>query len=354
MLLAVVGLAVLVGISSAAPAFDLANATAELEAFETQFSTEYYIKYADDHVEIPIFSVAAYVVMVFYVPGLLPEKFNPTYMSIMRKVWAMWNLLLSVFSIIGVSRTVPYLIRSVYDYGFVFTLCEHPTRWWGAEGNATGTWITLFIFSKFPELLDTVFLVLLKKPVIFLHWFHHLTVLLYCWHALANWTACGIWFASMNFSVHSIMYGYYFFQIMGFKAVSVFAPLITTVQLVQMIAGMAITYLTAAQHWSGVPWTSVGALGASNERKAMCSIHPANYKMGLAMYTSYFVLFAVLFYNLYVDPKGKHAKSRSKSDSKKSMTRSASSSAVCGVEDGAGFFHPKTQSGTVPVAEKRD
>ena len=39
-----------------------------------------------------------------------------------------------------------------------------------------GLWVGLFIFSKIPELLDTVFLVLQKKRVIFLHWFHHVTV----------------------------------------------------------------------------------------------------------------------------------------------------------------------------------
>jgi hypothetical protein len=294
--------------------------------------------------------------MVFYVPGLLPEKFGPTWMFVLRKLWALWNLLLSVFSIIGVTRTVPYLLTTVQNHGFVYTLCENPINWWGKAGNPCGVWIVLFIFSKFPELLDTVFLVLLKKPVIFLHWFHHLTVLLYCWHALANYTSAGIWFATMNFSVHSVMYGYYFFQIIGVKAVSVFAPFITTVQIVQMIAGMAITYLTAAQHWSGVPWQSEGAIGGPmNQAKAMCSIHPANYKMGLAMYSSYFVLFAILFYNLYLSPKGKHAKrkpSGEKSVSGSSMTRSSSSNQVCGVEDGAGFFHPKTSSGTVPTNKK--
>ena len=52
------------------------------------------------------------------------------------------------------------------------------------------------VYSPLPPdvlFVDTVFLVLQKKPVIFLHWFHHVTVLLYCWHAFANWTASGLW-----------------------------------------------------------------------------------------------------------------------------------------------------------------
>ena len=43
------------------------------------------------------------------------------------------------------------------------------------------------------------------QQVIFLHWFHHATVMLYCWHAYHNRVAPGLWFAAMNFLVHSIM-----------------------------------------------------------------------------------------------------------------------------------------------------
>lgn len=38
-----------------------------------------------------------------------------------------------------------------------------------------------FALSKPIELLDTLFLILRKRPVIFLHWYHHVTVLLYTW-----------------------------------------------------------------------------------------------------------------------------------------------------------------------------
>ncbi len=75
----------------------------------------------------------------------------------------------------------------------------------------------LFCLSKIPELLDTVFLVLRKKPVIFLHWYHHIVTLLYCWWGWSSQTGSGGVFAYMNLFVHSIMYSYYGVMATGFR-----------------------------------------------------------------------------------------------------------------------------------------
>ena len=64
-------------------------------------------------------------------------------------------------------------------------------------------------------------MILRNREVIFLHWFHHATVLLYCWHAFHNSIAPGIWFAAMNYVVHSIMYLYYFLAATGYRKVGV-------------------------------------------------------------------------------------------------------------------------------------
>ena len=117
--------------------------------------------------------------------------------GIMRMQWgspdglvralAGWNLLLAVFSFMGALRTVPHLIYLAVTRGVYGSIC------WPAEPSygcgAVGFWTMLFIFSKVPELVDTVFIVLRKKPLIFLHWYHHVTVLLYCWHSYASLTS---------------------------------------------------------------------------------------------------------------------------------------------------------------------
>jgi hypothetical protein len=119
--------------------------------------------------------------------------------------------------------------------------------------GAAGLWMMCFIYSKFFELMDTVFLVFSGRPVIFLHWFHHVTVLLYCWLSYGQRASTGIWFAAMNYSVHSIMYFYYFLMIFRSirPAVRVFAPLITTIQLSQMVGGIVVCVIAAKRLLEG-------------------------------------------------------------------------------------------------------
>ena len=169
-----------------------------------------------------------------------------------------------------------------------------------------GLLLQLFIFSKFPELLDTAFLVLQKKKVIFLHWFHHCTVLLYCWHAFHHRIAPGLWFAAMNFSVHSVMYTYYFLScsVVGLRwLVRPFAPFVTFIQIAQMFIGIAVTVTAALRH---------------SEDPQSCATDAANWKLGLGMYTSYFLLFIVLFLNLYCTKGRGH---RAKEDKQKQLVR---------------------------------
>ena len=104
-----------------------------------------------------------------------------------------WNALLSIVSILGFGMLVQRL-------GHVSFL-ESLTQFDFTEGWSGGV-VCLFNVSKLFELVDTVFLILRKKPVGFLHVFHHITVASYCWYTLWYPTTLGYWFALMNLFVH--------------------------------------------------------------------------------------------------------------------------------------------------------
>jgi len=275
----------------------------EIWRYETDFKGQAWIDWVRDHAEVPVLTSCLYLSFVFYVPDLLKGS-QPLKL---RSAFAAWNLTLCAFSVVGSVHTLPTLLENLFKHGFLYTVCRDPEDWY--LNGPTGLWVGLFIFSKIPELLDTAFLVMQQKRVIFLHWFHHATVMLYCWHAYHTRVAPGLWFAAMNFLVHSIMYLYYGAMACKLNWLATpFAPMITTVQILQMAVGSAVTVTSAIEHRRG--------------GDAACKVDPANYKLGLTMYGSYLCLFSMLFLNKYFGAARKPG--------------GAKTDKICGVEIGRG------------------
>ena len=203
--------------------------------------------------------------------------------------------------------------------------------------NGSGAFcVATFMYLKTPELLDTLFLILQDKPVSFLHWYHHLVTSIYVWITAYKPIPSGIFFCAMNYFVHSIMYFYYFLVMMGLrKKIRPFAPVITLLQVSQMFIGMYITVYTYFQYWlgpqfqhtlfyrvcevllngynivsynakslyaTGTPASHVPAFDMSDHFWG-CDSDTTNMRMGMMMYGSYCVLFAVLFKELYLDKR---------------------------------------------------
>ncbi|GMT23477.1 hypothetical protein PFISCL1PPCAC_14774, partial [Pristionchus fissidentatus] len=225
-----------------------------------------------------------YVVVIFggrrLMQNLKPFSLNTPLM--------LWNAALATFSIMGFLRMTPEWVWS-----------------WSAEGNSlkssicgasysmevSGFWTNLFILSKVPELVDTVFIVLRKRPLLFLHWYHHITVLVYCWHSYQEHTGAGRWFIWMNYGVHAVMYSYYAARCLKIRTPKFLAMFITILQISQMVVGVTIS-------------VAVYRIKSSGES---CQQSWENLLLGSTIYFSYFILFCNFFYHTYLKKSNRYA-----------------------------------------------
>lgn len=224
---------------------------------------------------IPIIATGLYLCLCFYGPHFMKDK--PAYD--LGQPLCYWNLFLSLFSFWGAIRTVPHIAFRIMNYSFERNVCEAPETAFG--GGACGLAVQLFIISKIPELFDTLFIVLRKKDLIFLHWYHHVTVLLYCWNAYVTESAAGIWFVSMNYTVHAIMYFYYYMGVIKRVPKDFPAWIITGLQISQMIVGTTIVGASFYYYFAGGEIYKPGT----------CNNIPENLVAGGVIYGSYLYLF---------------------------------------------------------------
>lgn len=73
------------------------------------------------------------------------------------------------------------------------------------------------------------------QKLIFLHPFHHSTVLLYCWYSYAFPSNVGMHFVAMNYAEHALMYGYFFLSAIGAWPRWLPPSIITLGQIAQVI-----------------------------------------------------------------------------------------------------------------------
>ena len=218
-----------------------------------------------------------YIIFIFSVKFYMQNK--PRYE--LRLPLIFWNVFLATFSIMGTIRTWPEFFYSISQKGIVYSVCDASYAY-----GVTGFWAFMFIMSKLPELIDSVFIVFRKQQLIFLHWYHHATVLIYCWYSYSDFSASGRWFMTMNYLVHSIMYSYYACKALKIRVPIFISKLITTSQLVQMVFGCYVNWV-AYQTKKYSPQTE-------------CNISNENIFSSFLMYFSYFVLFFHFFFDAYV------------------------------------------------------
>lgn len=139
-----------------------------------------------------------------------------------------------------------------------------------------------FPFLEHRELIDTFFIVMHKKNLMLLHWYHHVTVLLCTWHTYVSHAPAGLIYSTINYGVHSIMYFYYFLMAIRMKPKWFNPKWITIAQITQMVVGSMV---------------SIASFAAI--QKPGCWAKFENNTSILIMYISYFFLFVQFFLRRY-------------------------------------------------------
>lgn len=245
--------------------------------FESDFIHQETLTWMSQNWTMGFYYVGVYMIFIFGGQHLMHDRARFE----LRGLLSLWNTALAIFSIMGAIRTGPELIHILTNHGLYHSVCV-PS--FVVQDRVSGFWTWMFVLSKLPELGDTIFVVLRKQPLIFLHWYHHITVLLYSWFSYTETCASARWFIVMNYHVHAIMYSYYALRAMGYSPPRRIAMVITSLQLLQMVIGCAV---------------NVWAQQLLNDHRE-CKVSYVNIKLSLAMYFSYFVLFARFFHKTYL------------------------------------------------------
>jgi GNS1/SUR4 family len=119
---------------------------------------------------IPPVTIAGYLVAIFALQALM-TKFDIKPLNL-KYTLAAHNFFLAAWSFVMCAGTLAVVGRGFMEHGrsLLAPYC-------GVDGSAMNThivfWARMFYLSKFYELLDTVFLVLRRRDLTFLHVYHH-------------------------------------------------------------------------------------------------------------------------------------------------------------------------------------
>ncbi|KHN79186.1 Putative fatty acid elongation protein 3 [Toxocara canis] len=232
----------------------------------------------------------AYVIAIFSIQYIMRER---KAFDLQRALYV-WNAMLAIFSIAGFIRLTPTFIGQFRERGFISTFTEVGPCF---TDNVAGYWTFLWVVSKIPELIDTIFIVLRKRPLMLMHWYHHACTGYFSFVAYASGNAFMIWIVWLNFFIHSFMYSYYMLRSMRIRVPPQVAQIITGAQIVQFLITQAIMAYLAI----------------------LCMTTNANYDvtlkaflLGAFMEITYTMLWVQFYYVSYIDNGGKKYKDHQK------------------------------------------
>lgn len=145
-----------------------------------EWDQDYWLEWHKQNWTISIPIAIAYLISVYCGTQFMKNRkpYN------LRVPLGLWSGMLGVFSILGSYYFLPEIISKLYNDGFHKAACDNSFK---SNSNFL-FWSWLFTWSKVLEFGDTMFIILRKQKLTFLHWYHHaMTVICVFAYSTGKW-----------------------------------------------------------------------------------------------------------------------------------------------------------------------
>ncbi|KAF9195300.1 hypothetical protein BGZ51_002815 [Haplosporangium sp. Z 767] len=226
----------------------------------------------------------------------------------LKHIFILHNFLLTLASgallLLFIENLVPILAR----HGVFYAICDD-----GAWTQRLELLYYLNYLVKYWELADTVFLVLKKKPLEFLHYYHHSMTMILCFIQLGGNTSVSWVPITLNLTVHVFMYYYYMRSAAGVRIW--WKQYLTTLQIIQFVLDLGFIYFAAYHYFASAhfPWVPMVGKCAGTDGSAA---------FGCGLLSSYLLLF-INFYRMTYNAKAKAQKQRGSNFTPKTVKSAA-------------------------------